>query len=220
MGHIKVILIDDHSLVLESLKSLLSHYEDIEVIGVSTTGRDGIHFIEKNRPDVCVLDVRLPDMSGVEVINRIRKVSDEISVLCLSSFDSKYEISEMISAGASGYLLKHVTAEEFINAIRMVHKGSIVLHPDIARKILEYSRTLKDKETLINKLSSREIEVLRLMWKGMSNKEIANYLYLSEDTIKTHVSRIFQKLNARNRVEAIAEGIKLGIIEVPEEQQK
>lgn len=215
MEKITVVIIDDHSLVLESLHKLLLAYDDIEVVGTATSARDGIDIIKEKQPDVCVLDVRLKDLPGPEAVNLIKQASRRTAILCLSSFDSKYEISEMISAGAAGYLLKHVSAEEFLNSIRMVKNGSAVLHPEIARKILEHSETIKEKDELLNKLTTREIEVLELIGKGLSNKEIANSMHISEDTVKTYISRIFQKINVKNRVEAVAIALKHGVIQFP-----
>lgn len=210
---VRVYLIDDHELVLSSLVNLLEGFDTIEVVGSSTSGREGLEAVLATKPDVCVLDVRLPDASAAEIIATIKERAPETRVLCLSSFDSKYEISETIAAGASGYLLKHVSAAEFVNSIMQVVRGGTVLHPDIARKIIEVSRDGVERRLALKHLTAREVEILRLVGLGLSNREISSRLFLSDDTVKTHVSRILNKLNVRNRVEAVAAAFRLGIIE-------
>ena len=213
---VRVYLIDDHELVLSSLVNLLNAYDWIEIVGSSSSGKTGLDEVLALKPDVCVLDVRLPDSDAAEIIATIKANAPATAVLCLSSFDSKYEISEMIRAGASGYLLKHVSADEFVNAIEQVSRGVTVLHPEIARKIIEVSRDGEERGLILKHLTEREIEVLRAIGLGLSNREISARLFLSEDTVKTHISRILSKLRVRNRVEAVAAAIRLGILE-PEE---
>lgn len=211
---IKVAIIEDHSLVLESLKKLLATIEDIEVVGVATDGSSGLEIVDKQKPDVLVLDVRLPDVPASKVISSIRNTSPDTRVLCLSSFDSIYEISEVLFEGASGYLLKQASADEFISAIRSVNNNGMVLDPNITRKLMDYKQLDDGNDRDAAPLTKREKEILELISKGLSNKQIATNLSISEDTVKTHISRMFSKLDVHNRVEAVASGIRLGILKI------
>lgn len=210
MSKIKIVLIEDHSLVLDGLKKLLGTVEKYEVVASCNTGAEGIMAVKEKHPDVCILDVRLPDLPSTRVLEEIRRNSPKTKVLCLSSFDSIYEIEELLMQGASGYIMKNITSENFFSAIDSVHQGGFVIDPQIARKL--YEKKTRENKDIKAPLTRREMEVLNLIARGYSNMQIAVHLSIKEDTVKTHISNIFSKLNARNRVEAVAVALKNELI--------
>lgn len=210
MNRIKIVLIEDHSLVLESLKRLLGTVDRYDVVAACNNGATGVEAVKQNKPDICILDVRLPDMPSTKVLEEIKKVSPSTKVVCLSSFDSIYEIEELLSQGASGYLLKNITSENFFSAIDSVYQGGFVVDPQIAQKL--YERKSSQTNGMAATLTEREMEVLNLIARGYSNKQIAKELSIKEDTVKAHISNIFSKLDVRNRVEAVAVALKNDLI--------
>lgn len=195
----KVILVDDHYIVRQGLEFLLSTVDSIEVINSFGNGEDFINFIENHeKPDIVLLDLVMPKMNGIEVTTYLKQHFPKIKVLVLTSYVDDEHVISAISKGADGYEMKDVEPEKLIQTIQRVLNGEKVIHPE-AKHVME---TLSKKPHFTNKLSKREIEVLQEMVKGKTNKEIAEALFVSEKTIKTHVSHIFNKLEVTDRTQA------------------
>lgn len=210
---IKVLLADDHTLVRQGLKAVLEIEDGIEIAGEASTGREAIEKSLSLNPDVILLDLRLPEIDGVAACLEIKKVRPEVKVIILTTFDDDEDVIGAMQAGASSYILKDVNPIDLIQAIHTVAKGKTVLDPGIAEKLVNPAPTQKPsrQSTL---LSDRELEVLELMAEGLKNKDIADRLWISQTTVKTHVSHILQKLNQSDRTQAILTAIKLGIVDV------
>lgn len=217
---IKVMICDDQSLFREALRTLLSAYPDLEVICDVANGAEAVRqsFIQK--PDVVLMDLRMPVMDGVEATKKLVGFDKGIKVIVLTTFDEDENVFEGLRAGAVGYLLKDVSSEKLIEAIRAAYRGEYFLLPSITAKVItEFSRISKpalkkSDEFLTDPLSNREIEILKLVATGASNKEIAIELYISEGTVKNHLSSILSKLGVRDRMQAILKAKEYGIINI------
>ena len=209
---IKVLIVDDHPVVREGLTSMLSRENDIQVMGTAENGVVAIKKAAALQPDIVLMDLRMPEVDGVEAMYQIRTKNPDIKFIVLTTYDNDEYIFKGIEAGARAYLLKDAPREELFKAIRAVYKGDSLIEPAVAGRVLnrlaELSRQVKTSEGL----SDRELEVLRLMAKGTSNKIIAATLNIGESTVKTHIQSIFQKLEVNARTEAVTEAIKRGII--------
>jgi DNA-binding NarL/FixJ family response regulator len=203
---IRVLTVDDHPLLREGIATLVNNQPDMEVVAQAATGRDGIQEFATHRPDVTLMDLRLPDMSGIDTLAAIRAESPEARILVLSTSDGDVEIQRALSAGAYGYLLKSMPPRELVDAIRQVHAGRKRIPPEVAAHIAEH---LADES-----LTPREIEVLALVASGNRNKEIGARLFISEETVKVHVKHVMDKLGASDRTQAVAIAIRRGIIHV------
>jgi two-component system, NarL family, response regulator len=204
-SRIRVLIADDHGVVREGLVSMIQRNKaDMMVVGEASNGREAVEGWKEHRPDVMLLDLRMPELDGVDVIRAIRADNEKARVIVLTTFDGDEDIYRAIQAGAKGYLLKDVTREALMDCIRRVHAGETSLPMHLVAKLAE--RVSGDS------LSKREIEVLKLMAKGRSNKEIASTLFISEGTVKSHGKAIFAKLNVASRVEAVAEATRRGLI--------
>jgi DNA-binding NarL/FixJ family response regulator len=204
---IQVIVVDDHPVVRHGIVAMLRYEEDIEVVGDAADGAEALRLIGELQPDVVLLDLRMPQMSGVEVMQQARARGYTSRFLVLTTYDTDEYIAPALSAGAQGYLLKDTPPEELVRAVRMLMQGRAALEPGVAARMLA-----RMAESPADDLSARELEVLRLLARGDSNKEIAAQLTLSENTIKTHLSRIFDKLNARSRTEAVTIAMQRGLL--------
>jgi DNA-binding NarL/FixJ family response regulator len=204
---IKVIVVDDHPVVRHGIVSMLRYEQDIEVVGEAADGAEALSLILDLRPDVVLLDLRMPQLSGVEVMQRARAQGVTVRFLVLTTYDTDEYIAPALSAGAQGYLLKDAPPEELVRAVHMLMQGRAALEPAVAARMLA-----RISDVPADELSARELEVLRLLARGDSNKEIAARLTLSENTIKTHLSRIFDKLGARSRTEAVTIAIQRGLV--------
>jgi DNA-binding NarL/FixJ family response regulator len=204
---IKVIVVDDHPVVRHGIVSMLRYEADIEVVGEAADGAEALRLILDLRPDVVLLDLRMPQLSGVEVMQRARAQGAAVRFLVLTTYDTDEYIAPALSAGAQGYLLKDAPPEELVRAVHMLMQGRAALEPAVAARMLA-----RIADAPADELSGRELEVLRLLARGDSNKEIAAQLTLSENTIKTHLSRIFDKLGARSRTEAVTIAIQRGLV--------
>ncbi len=214
---IRVILADDHAVLREGTRRLLEAESDIEVVGEAGNGEDAIKLVSKFSPDVILLDIAMPKMSGIEAARQIKKISPATAILILTAYDLDQCVFPVLDAGAAGYLLKNVRGKELINAIRSVNQGESVLHPSITRKVLNRFATLSGKQPELapgEGLTERELEILKLAAQGLGNKEISDRLFLSIRTVQAHLHKIFRKLNAGSRTEAVIQGIKKGIIVV------
>lgn len=207
----KIIMTDDHHIVREGMKFLLSTTEDIRVVDDFGTGAETLEFLSENYQgiDLVLLDLVMPEMDGIEVTKRIKSEYPEIKVLVLSSYTSEEYIRPVFAAQADGYIIKEMEAEELIESIKNVIEGEKVIHPDI----LEVIGRGGDMPHKKNVLSTREIEVLKEIVKGKSNREIGQALFVSEKTVKTHVSHILNKLEVSDRTQAVIYAIKYNIVE-------
>ena len=203
---IRVLCIDDHPLLRQGIGALVGAQPDMELVAQAATGQDGIREFREQRPDVTLLDLRLPDMSGVAVLSAIRGEFPEARVVMLTTFEGDVEMQRALEAGARGYLLKTMPPGELVDAIRQVHAGRKRIPPAVAAELAEH---LSDEA-----LTPREVEVLRHVADGNRNKDIAERLFISEETVKVHVKHVMEKLGASDRTEAVAIAIRRGIIQL------
>jgi DNA-binding NarL/FixJ family response regulator len=213
---IRVLLADDQTLVRDGFRSIIEHEPDLEVAGEAADGRDAIERARAFRPDVVLMDIRMPNLDGLEATRRLLTDPDPPRVLILTTFDLDEYVYEALTIGASGFLLKDVRAGEPTEAIRTVAAGESLLSPAITRKLIEQYVRRPAPGTLppeLNELTERELEVLKLLARGLSNAEIAKQLYLGTSTIKSHVNRILAKLDRRDRVQAVVLAYESGLIQ-------
>jgi len=213
VARIRVLIADDHAVVRRGLRVFLDLQDDIIVVDEAVDGLDAVEKAKTQQPDVVLLDLVMPRMDGIEAIARIREASPATKVLVLTSFAEDEKIFAAVQAGAAGYLLKDIQPQELGKAIRTVHAGEALLHPAVAAKLMqEFAHG--HREPAFSQLTEREIEVLRLIARGMSNKEIAASLGLSEKTVKTHVSNVLQKLSVADRTQAALYAVKQGLVKL------
>ena len=205
-SRIGVLIADDHSVVREGLASLIGRRADMTVVGEASNGREAVDLWKKLRPNVTLLDLRMPELDGVGAIKEIRAEDECARIIVLTTFDGDEDIYRAIQAGAKGYLLKDVPREALMDCIRRVHAGETCVPVHLAAKLAERV----SGETL----SAREIDVLKLMAQGKSNKEIGSALFISEGTVKSHVKAIFAKMNVISRTEAVATATRRGLIQL------
>ena len=202
---IRVLIADDHGVVREGLVSMIRRNKaDMTVVGEAGTGREAVELWNAHRPDVTLLDLRMPELDGVEVIKEIRATDEKARIIVLTTFDGDEDIYRAIQAGAKGYLLKDVPREALMDSIRRVHTGETSVPLHLVAKLADRV----SGETL----SKREIEVLKMMAQGKSNKEIASALFISEGTVKSHGKAIFAKMNVTSRTEAVADAARRGLL--------
>jgi DNA-binding NarL/FixJ family response regulator len=206
---IRLVVVDDHPVVRHGLVSMLGYEKDLQVVGEAANGQDAVKVILEQKPDVTLLDLRLPDFSGIEVMKQVRAQWSPTRFLVLTTYDTDEYIIPALSNGAQGYLLKDTSPDELVRAIHSIAQGGAALQSGVAARFLENVSAQKSGE----ELSERELEVLRLLVSGASNKSIAAQLDLSENTIKTHLSHIFDKLNVQNRAEAVAVALQRGLVQ-------
>lgn len=211
---IRILLVDDHPLVRKGVRFFLETQSDMEIVGEANSGEEAMVVVEQQTPDVVLMDLMMPGIGGVEAARRIKAISPKTSIIALTSSQEREHILPTMSAGASAYVLKDVGPAELAVTIRRVAQGEVVIEPRIAAQIVSALRT-EDKippKSLAADLTNREIEVLRLIAEGMSNLEIANHLFLSDKTVKTHVSNILSKLQLADRTQAAIFAWKEGLI--------
>ncbi len=217
---IRILIVDDQSLFREALRTLLSAYPDLEVVGDASNGEEAIRMAVQSNPDVILMDLRMPVIDGVEATKRIMQISKKSKVIVLTTFDDDENVFEGLRAGAVGYLLKDVSSEKLTEAIRAANRGEYFLLPSIVAKVVtEFSKishpTPKNFDSFMSDpLSPREIEILRLVATGASNREIADKLVISEGTVKNHLSNILGKLGVHDRMQAVLKAKELGIINI------
>jgi len=217
MAEIKIVIVDDHEMVRNGLSVMLEREEDFTVIGEANNGKEAVELVGKLQPDVVLMDLRMPEMDGVEAMRQIRANDDSVEFLVLTTFDSDEYIFDAIEAGAKGYLLKDTSREELFKAVRTVNRGESLIEPAVVSRVLDRltqlsQRVARGPDPLT--LSDRELEVLQLMAKGSANKQIAGDLSITESTVKTHVANIFQKLEVSHRTEAVTKAMSQGIIKL------
>ncbi|HEY5477058.1 MAG TPA: response regulator transcription factor [Tepidiformaceae bacterium] len=218
---IRVIIAEDHAVVREGTRELIDREPDIEVVGEATNGAEAVALADRLLPDVAILDISMPVMTGIEATERIKAAHPSTAVLVLTAYDDDPYIFALLKSGAAGYLLKDVASSEVVRAIRSVHSGEPVLHPAIARKVMarfsaEQAATGTVVEPAISQkklsLTDREMEVLRLAANGMTNAEIADSLYFSVRTVQVHMTHIFSKLGVGSRTEAVIASLRQGLL--------
>ncbi len=212
---IKVMLVDDQNLVRKGVRSLLELAEDIEVVAEAPDGAEAVRMIPEVAPDVVLLDMRMPGMNGVEVLRKLKESGELPPTIILTTFDDEDLVLAGIRNGARGYLLKDVSLEELVGAIKTVASGGSIVKPAVTERLLKGLEGLDNQFSALDRpdpLTERETEILRLMAGGYSNKEIANTLGVAEGTVKNHVSNILSKLGVRDRTRAVLKAFELGFV--------
>jgi DNA-binding NarL/FixJ family response regulator len=204
---IRLVVVDDHPVVRQGLTAMLRWEAELELVGEAADGNEAVRVILEQRPDVVLLDLRLPGLSGVEVMRQVRPQAPEVRFLILTTYDTESYIAPALAAGARGYLLKDATLDELMQGLRSVVQGRPALEPGVAARLLD---RMVDGD--VGDLSERELEVLRLLAAGASNKAVAQRLILSENTVKAHVSHIFTKLGVQSRTEAVTVALQRGLV--------
>jgi DNA-binding NarL/FixJ family response regulator len=205
-SQIRVFSVDDHPLLREGIAALVNNQPDMVLIGQASSGSEAIQLFKEYLPDVTLLDLRLPDMSGIDTLIAIRTAFPNARVIMLTTFEGDVEIHRALQAGAAGYLLKNMPPSELLDVIRLVHVGKKRIPPEIASQLAEH---MADEA-----LTEREVEVLQQVAGGNKNRDIANKLFISEETVKVHIKHIMEKLGAADRTQAVAIGIRRGIIQL------
>jgi two-component system, NarL family, response regulator len=203
---IRILTADDHALLREGIASLVEVEPDMELVAQAATGREAIEQFRRHRPDVTLMDLQMPDMSGIEAIIAIRGQFPEARIIVLTTYSGDVQVVRALRAGARGYLLKGDVHTDLLETIRAVHAGHKRVPPEVAAELAMH--------TADDRLSERELDVLRLIAQGNANKEIAAQLSIREDTVKSHVGNILEKLGANDRTHAVIIGLKRGIIEL------
>lgn len=211
---IRLILADDHALLRQGTAELLRREPDLEVIGEASNGLEAVELASSLRPDLVAMDVRMPTLSGLEATRRLREIAPEVRVLVLTAYDEDQYIFSLLQAGASGYLLKSAPVSELVKAIHRVCQGDTPLDPLIARKLVlrvsDQGARASREEHLAEELTARELDVLRLLARGLSNRAMADELSISDRTVQTHLTNIFAKLHVTSRMEAVLTAIRRG----------
>jgi DNA-binding NarL/FixJ family response regulator len=212
---IRVVIADDQALVRSGFRAILDAEPDIEVVGTAGDGREAIDLAQQKRPDVVLMDIRMPNLDGIEATRRLAALARPPRVLMLTTFDLDEYVYEALRAGASGFLLKDAGADELLHAVRVVAAGEALLSPTITRRLIaDYARRPPPSRqpAQLARLTPRELEVLRLVARGLSNTQIAQQLVLGDATVKTHVARIFQKLDLHDRAQAVVLAYESGLV--------
>jgi DNA-binding NarL/FixJ family response regulator len=211
---IKILIVDDHPVVREGIGAMLKREPDFKIVGEASNGVEAVEKARELSPDVMLMDLRMPEMDGVEAITRIKEEKPEIKFIILTTYSDDEYIFKGIAAGARAYLLKDAPRDELFKAIRAVYRGESLIQPVVASRVLDKLAELSKKNPSAETLSDREVEVLRLMAKGVSNSNIAEELSITQSTVKTHITSIFQKLNVTTRTEAVTTALRRGIIQL------
>ena len=216
---LKILIVDDHALFRRGIQMVLEQEDGIEVVGEATDGQEAVEKAEELMPDVVLMDVRMPKRSGIEATSAIREAIPHAKILMLTVSDEEEDLYEAIKAGASGYLLKEISTEDVADAIRSVWTGQSRISPAMASKLLNefqaMSKRAEERENVHSpRLTDREMEVLRLVAKGMNNRDIAKELFISENTVKNHVRNILEKLQLHSRMEAVVYAVREKLLEI------
>lgn len=212
MSNIRIAIAEDHRVVAEALATMLSFAEGFEIVGSAASGSDAISLVAETRPDVVLMDVKLEGLNGIEATREIIHNHPDAKVLILSMYDDQETVVGAIAAGAAGFLPKNVEKGELVRAIRAVAEGKGFLHPEVTRPFLDRIGALADREILREWLTDRERAVLEELAQGKSTRQIAGSLVISEETVKTHLAHIYQKLGVTDRVQAVALALRRGMV--------
>jgi DNA-binding NarL/FixJ family response regulator len=214
MSQIRVLIVDDHSLVRQGLKKVLELEDDIKVVGEAEDGQKALEMAKTTKPDVVLMDISMPNMNGIEATRAFKQQGFKCAILVLTIHDDREYLFEIVRAGASGYVLKDIEPQKLVEAIRAVGKGNSYIQPNLTLDLISEFNRLSSRTKLLreNPLTRREMEVLQLITEGMTNAEIASELYISEKTVKNHVSRILRKLNVEDRTQAAVFAIKNDLV--------
>lgn len=211
----RILIADDHPLLREALCQVFSSQKDMEIVGQAGNGEEAIDLASQLKPDIVIMDIMMPKFDGLEASRQIKKIAPNTAILILTAYDDDNYVLGLLEAGATGYLMKSAKGQDLVEAVRAVRAGESVLHPKIIEKLLKQA-IVKPVETtghrLKELLSDREMEMLKLLATGMSNKEIAEKLCLSLRTVKAHMSNIFTKMNVASRSEALVEALRKGLL--------
>jgi DNA-binding NarL/FixJ family response regulator len=212
---IRVLIADDQALVRTGFRVILDAEPDLEVVGEAGDGHEAVELVPQKRPEVVLMDIRMPNLDGIEATRRLTALPRAPRVLMLTTFDLDEYVYEALRAGASGFLLKDAGADELLHAVRVVAGGEALLSPSITRRLIaDYARRppASEQPAALAELTPRELEVLRMLARGLSNGEIARELVLGEATVKTHVARVFQKLDLHDRAQAVVLAYETGLV--------
>ncbi len=207
MDQIRVLIVDDHPVVRDGLRGVLDGEADMQVVGEAGHGAEALARVRATGVDVVLMDLRMPTMGGVEAIQELRRIAPDVRVLVLTTYDTDRDVLPAIEAGATGYLLKDTPRDELVRAVRAAHRGEAVLSPAVAGRLMGQVRA-----PVQDALSARELEVLRLVAAGWTNREAAQRLFISEATVKTHLLHVYAKLEVRDRASAVAAGYQRGLL--------
>lgn len=214
---IRLLIVDDHAVVRKGIRALLATEPSLDIIGEAEDGFKATQLYQELKPDILLLDLLMPKMNGIEVIKAVKEFDPDAKILVLTSFAADDQVFPAIKAGALGYLLKDTDPEALVNAIRQVYQGESSLSPTVARKVLQEISQPSEKPLIPDPLTKREIEVLQVLAKGKSNREIGEILSISETTVRTHVSNILAKLHLASRTEAALYALKEGMANLNDE---
>lgn len=218
---VTILIADDHPLVREALHQALDAEEDMKVVAEASDGEEAVRLVSELRPDVVVMDIVMPKLNGIEATKKIKQIAPNTAILILTAYDDDEYVLGLLHAGAAGYLLKSARGRDLAGAIRAIKSGESVLHPNIIAKLLKQAMTTPaHKNESQGLLSQRESEILKLVTLGMSNKEIAGKLFLSERTVKAHLTNVFNKLNVASRSEAIVKALQWGLVTLDDIEDK
>lgn len=214
MDKIKVLVVDDHAIMRDGIRALLSLHDDIEIVGEAAEGKEAIEKTRELTPEVIVMDMAMPGMDGLEATRRIVKQNSRVKVLALTQYDSKEYVISAIKAGCAGYVPKRALGSDLVTAIRAVHHGDSFLYPSAATALIEDYRQHAQTSDLYDQLTPREREILKLIAEGHTSREIANMLFISPKTVMGHRTRLLEKLGLRNRTELIKYAVRKGLLNV------
>lgn len=217
---IKVLIVDDHDIVREGLRRILEKRDDIEVVAEAVSGEEAVDLIKKHHPDISLVDIQLPGMSGIELTSRAKEINPDGEVVVLTMFDDSEIATRAIRAGAIGYVLKSTANEQLLDAVDAACRSETLISPPVARKLIDILATVPEEKSAedvelsepYSELTRREMEVLKLIAEDMSNREIADRLFISEHTVKAHVKAIFRKMKIDSRTQAIVMAVKDGLV--------
>ena len=212
---IKVLIVDDHQVVRQGLRTFLELQEDVLVVGEAGDWQTAVEMVQQLNPNVVLMDLVMPRLDGISATRQVKSLGSDVKVIALTSFTEDDKVFPAIQAGASSYLLKDVSPDDLVEAIRAVHRGEARLHPDIARKLMEQvaHQTPSPRELHVEDLTERELDVINLVAHGLNNQDIAKELVISEKTVKTHISNILSKLQLDDRTQLAIYAIKNGLVD-------
>jgi NarL family two-component system response regulator LiaR len=217
----RILIADDHAMLREGMRNLLSQEKDFEIVGEAANGEEAVRLTRELKPDIVVMDIVMPKLNGVEATRQIKQVNPATAVLILTAYSDIRYIIELLEAGACGYLLKDAPGKEVVKAIRAVRSGESVLDPEVTRKLVQRLASLSkgpDEHGTGGQLTAREMEILKWAARGLSNKEMSEKLFISLRTVKAHMTNIFNKLGCSSRTDAIIKGLKQGYIDLDDMQ--